>query len=56
MLQDADEFVMAVGKRVRLDDDSLSGRALDGKTARFDFRRIRRPIFPLDPDLEYEPE
>jgi microcystin degradation protein MlrC len=37
---------------IEVDAPGLSSSNL----ARFDFRRIRRPIFPLDPDLEYEPE
>src|SRR6266852_787488 len=37
---------------IEVDAPGLSSSNL----ARFDFRRIRRPIFPLDPDLVYEPE
>jgi microcystin degradation protein MlrC len=37
---------------IEVDAPGLSSSNL----TRFDFRRIRRPIFPLDPDLEYEPE
>ena len=37
---------------VEVDAPGLSSSNL----ARFAFRRIRRPIFPLDPDLAYEPE
>jgi len=37
---------------IEVDAPGLSSSNL----ARFDFRRIRRPIFPLDPDLVYEAE
>jgi microcystin degradation protein MlrC len=37
---------------IEVDAPGLSSSNL----ARFDFRRIRRPIFPLDPDTVYEPE
>jgi len=37
---------------IEVDAPGLSSSNL----ARFDFRRIRRPIFPLDPDTAYEPE
>jgi microcystin degradation protein MlrC len=37
---------------IEVDAPGLSSSNL----ARFVFRRIRRPIFPLDPDLAYEPE
>jgi microcystin degradation protein MlrC len=37
---------------VEVDAPGLSSSNL----ARFDFRRVRRPIFPLDPDTAYEPE
>ena len=37
---------------IEVDAPGLSSSNL----ARFDFRRIRRPIFPLDPELEYEAE
>jgi len=37
---------------IEVDAPGLSSSNL----SRFDFQRIRRPIFPLDPDLEYEPE
>ncbi|HKW90399.1 MAG TPA: M81 family metallopeptidase [Methylomirabilota bacterium] len=37
---------------VEVDAPGLSSSNL----SRFDFRRIRRPIFPLDPDAAYEPE
>ncbi len=37
---------------IEVDAPGLSSSNL----ARFDFRRIRRPIFPLDPDIVYEPE
>jgi microcystin degradation protein MlrC len=37
---------------VEVDAPGLSSSNL----SRFDFRRIRRPIFPLDANLEYEPE
>jgi len=36
---------------IEVDAPSLSSSNL----ARFDFTRIRRPIFPLDPDTRYEP-
>jgi microcystin degradation protein MlrC len=37
---------------IEVDAPGLSSSNL----ARFDFRRVRRPIFPLDPDTVYEPE
>jgi microcystin degradation protein MlrC len=37
---------------IEVDAPGLSSSNL----SRFEYRRIRRPIFPLDPDLEYEPE
>jgi microcystin degradation protein MlrC len=37
---------------IEVDAPGLSSSNL----TRFDFRRIRRPIFPLDPDTVYEPE
>lgn len=37
---------------IEVDAPGLSSSNL----SRFDFRRIRRPIFPLDPDTVYEPE
>lgn len=37
---------------VEVDAPGLSSSNL----ARFDYRRVRRPIFPLDPDTVYEPE
>jgi microcystin degradation protein MlrC len=37
---------------IEVDAPGLSSSNL----SRFEYRRIRRPIFPLDPDLVYEPE
>ena len=37
---------------IEVDAPGLSSSNL----SRFEYRRIRRPIFPLDPDLAYEPE
>jgi microcystin degradation protein MlrC len=37
---------------IEVDAPGLSSSNL----ARFDYRRVRRPIFPLDPDAGYEPE
>ncbi|HEY7204502.1 MAG TPA: M81 family metallopeptidase [Methylomirabilota bacterium] len=37
---------------IEVDAPGLSSSNL----ARFEYRRVRRPIFPLDPDLAYEPE
>jgi microcystin degradation protein MlrC len=37
---------------IEVDAPGLSSSNL----ARFDYRRVRRPIFPLDPDTVYEPE
>jgi microcystin degradation protein MlrC len=37
---------------IEVDAPGLSSSNL----ARFPYRRIRRPIFPLDPDTVYEPE
>jgi microcystin degradation protein MlrC len=37
---------------IEVDAPGLSSSNL----ARFEYRRVRRPIFPLDPDTEYEPE
>jgi microcystin degradation protein MlrC len=37
---------------IEVDAPGLSSSNL----SRFPYRRIRRPIFPLDPDLVYEPE
>jgi microcystin degradation protein MlrC len=37
---------------IEVDAPGLSSSNL----SRFDFRRVRRPIFPLDPDMVYEPE
>ena len=37
---------------IEVDAPGLSSSNL----ARFEYRRIRRPIFPLDPDTVYEPE
>jgi len=37
---------------IEVDAPGLSSSNL----ARFEYRRVRRPIFPLDPDTVYEPE
>jgi microcystin degradation protein MlrC len=37
---------------IEVDAPGLSSSNL----ARFEYRRVRRPVFPLDPDTEYEPE
>ena len=37
---------------IEVDAPGLSSSNL----SRFDFQRVRRPIFPLDPDTVYEPE
>ncbi|HEX7787461.1 MAG TPA: MlrC C-terminal domain-containing protein, partial [Methylomirabilota bacterium] len=37
---------------IEVDAPGLSSSNL----SRFEYRRVRRPIYPLDPDLVYEPE
>jgi microcystin degradation protein MlrC len=45
-------FEPIVKEIIEVDAPGLSSSNL----ARFDYRRVRRPIFPLDPDTVYEPE
>jgi microcystin degradation protein MlrC len=45
-------FEPIVKEIIEVDAPGLSSSTL----ARFPYRRVRRPIFPLDPDTVYEPE